>query len=156
MKRLLISIFGFTVGKVITETRRVELGIPDSVWNNAEVFEEITLTYSELVSLLSPYLPSTGTGKPTTEKFQAYVKLYGLSLYLNNKEAFDAETFVFEDRWQPTGVSNRGFIPLRRGNQIYVEQVHSSNEGWGVIFKNEEDVTLVIELLGSELNNIFI
>lgn len=114
MKKLLIPIFGFRAGKYFTKTRRRQLEIPDSVWNNTEIFSEVDLTYSQLVTKVSPYLPSIGIGKPTTAKFKAYVKLYGLSLYLNNRYEFDNETFVFENRWQPNGEpDNKGYIIVR-------------------------------------------
>lgn len=155
MKKLLIPLFGRRVGKVFTEERRLALNIPDVIWNNPDIFEEITLTYTYISGLVGDYVPSVGAGKPTTAKFRAYVKLYSVALYFNNKESFEAGTFVFDNRWVPTtDPEGFGFVVVSRTGAIGVKE--ASSDSYGIVFKNEEDAVLVIELFGTVLNNMFL
>jgi hypothetical protein len=156
MKRLLVDLGPYRIGKVFSEEKRVILKIPDVVWNNETVFEEVTLTYAYLSAKVGAFVPTIGTGKPTTDKFKAYQKLYAIALYLNNKEALDEDTFVFENRWVPQDNSQEsGYTIISRSSGWEVRENHGS-QGYGIVFKNQEDAILAVELLGTSLSDMLI
>jgi len=156
MKKLLVNLGNWKEGKVFTEAKRTLLEIPDIVWNNIEIFSNITLTYAYLFGKVGACLPSVGANKPTTDKFKAYVKFYGLALYFNNINAIEFDNFIFENRWvYHHDNENEGYIITGKvGNfeikkQIGVDQC-------GIIFKSENAAIQAFDLMGDSINDLSI
>jgi hypothetical protein len=156
MKKLMVPLVDLKPGKIFTEAKRVASNILDSLWNDETVFEEVTLTYTYLSGKVGAYVPTVGASKPTTDKFRAFVKLYALALYFNNIIEIEADTFVFENRWGQTPIpENEGYVIISKmGSPVIRRQ--AGFETYGIVFKNEEDAVLAIELLGASINDIFI